>query len=233
VRRIIGRRTAVRWMAAVPVAAVVALTVSGCGQPQVGAAALYSSQRISAQRLSDEVANLNAGYQAYKSKLQIQYTPAEMPRKVLSWMLQFATYDKIAASEGIHVTSTQALAQEVALKRRALQSGDTLREVAVLAGLPPDMLNQAYRWLAIRSKLEIKLTGGVAPRTQAEASALQLKVNHVQCVAAKDMNIRVNPQFGAFDYGQFVVVAAPKTLSATGSARQATPSPAPRLKPAC
>lgn len=222
-----------RWLAAIPVAAVVALTVTGCSQPQIGAAALYGSQRISARQLADEVANLNTAYQAYKSKLQIRYPPAEMPRKVLSWMLEFATYDQIAASDGIHVSKTQALAQETAVARQASQAGDTLHEVAVLAGLPPNMLPQVGHWLAIRAVLERQLTGGVAPRTQAAATALQVKVIHMECLAAKGMNIRVNPQFGAFDYGQFIVVAAPQSLSATGGAGGASPAPAPQLTPAC
>jgi hypothetical protein len=54
----------------------------------------------------------------------------------------------------------------------------------------------------------------------------------VQCLAAKSMNIRVNPQYGAFDYRQFAVVAALSTLAAAPAGKALT-SPAPQLTPTC
>src|SRR5262249_42798072 len=59
-----SKRAAVRWPAAAAVAAAGALTIAGCGQTQLGAAALYSNQRISTAKLTAEVANLNTYYQA-------------------------------------------------------------------------------------------------------------------------------------------------------------------------
>ena len=77
----IRRRPRVRWAGIVPVAAAIALAIAGCGQAQVGAAALYDNQRISAATLANEVANLNSAYQVYKSKIQIPYTPSQMPQQ--------------------------------------------------------------------------------------------------------------------------------------------------------
>src|SRR4029077_7387458 len=103
----IARRGPPGWTAAVVAAAAGALAVSGCGQTQLGAAALYSNHRISTATLASEVANLNAGYQADKGKLQIQYTQADMPRQVLTWMLRFATTEQVAKRTGITVTRAQ------------------------------------------------------------------------------------------------------------------------------
>jgi hypothetical protein len=227
----IARRGAPRWLAAAAAAAAGALAVTGCGQTQLGAAALYSSHRISSTTLASEVANLNTGFQADQRKVQIQYTKADMPRQVLSWMLRFATANQVAKRNGITVTPAEAQRQLNDEKARAQQAGDTLEEAAVLNGLPPDLLPQLGRWIAIQLKLQDKLDNGVAPTTAAAQRALQLKVSHAQCVAAKSLNIRVNPQYGAYDYAQFAVV--PSTSKLAAAPGQTSPSPAPQLKPKC
>ena len=231
-RRTALRRPGLRRAAAVAAVAAGALTLAGCGQTQLGAAALYSNQRISSTKLADEIANLNAAYQADKSKLQIAYKPAAMPRQVLTWLLRFATTEQVARRTGISVTPHQAQLQLDAEKARAAQSGDTLSEAAVLNGLPPDMVSELGRWIEIQLKLQARLDNGVAPTTAAQQQALSLKVNHVQCLAAKSMNIKVNPQYGAFDYRQFIVVPAPSTLAAAPAGKPLT-SPAPQLTPKC
>jgi hypothetical protein len=220
-------------MAVTAAAAAGALTVTGCGQTQLGAAALYDGQRISTAQLAAEVSNLNVGYQADKSKLQIQYTTAEMPRQVLSWLLRFATTERVASRTGITVSPAEAQAQLNAEKVRASQAGDTLREAAVLNGLPPDLLPKLGRWIAIQLKLQAKLNHGVPPRTTAAQQALLLKVNHVQCLAAKSLNIHVNPQYGAYDYGHLVVVPVPNKLAAAAGGGKTAARQAPRLTPRC
>jgi hypothetical protein len=154
-----------------------------------------------------------------------------MPRQVLSWMLRFATANQVAKRNGITVTPAEAQRQLNDEKARAQQAGDTLDEAAVLNGLPPDLLPQLGRWIAIQLKLQDKLDNGVAPTTAAAQRALQLKVSHVQCVAAKSLNIRVNPQYGDYDYAQFAVVPSTNKLAAAPG--QTSPSPAPQLKPKC
>ncbi len=226
----IRQRRGVRWAAVAPVAAAVALATAGCGQTQLGAAALFGNQRVSSTTLADEVANLNAAYQVYKSKLQISYTPAQMPQQVLTWMLRFATADRVAIREGIKVTTAEAQAQLAQEAIRARQHGDTLRKVAVLSGLPPDMLPQVGRWLAIQSKLAALLDHGVPPKTAAEQTALGNAITHHLCLAAKSLNIKVNPQFGGYDYATSIVVSLPTTLSAEPLARK---SPSPQLTPKC
>ncbi|HEX9064805.1 MAG TPA: hypothetical protein VF843_06835 [Streptosporangiaceae bacterium] len=221
-RRISGRRAALRWTAVVSAVAAGALAVTGCGT-QLGAAALYDNQRISSVRLADEVANLNTAYQADKHKVQISYTTAQMPRQVLSWMLRFATADRVAQRTGIAVTPAQAQAQLNAERARAAQSGDSLQEAAVLNGLPPDLLRYLGRWIAIQLKLQSKLDNGVTPRSTAGQQALLVKIDHLQCVAAKSLNIKVNPQYGAYDYRQLAVIPVSSTLAAGPVAAKASP----------
>ena len=231
--RISGQRAALRWAAAAAVAAAGTLALAGCGQTLLGAAALYSNQRISNSKLTAEVSNLNAAYQADKSKVQIQYTQADMPRQVLSWLLRFATSEQLAKRLGITVTPAQAQAQAQAEKARARQSGDTLSEAAVLNGLPPDLLPELGRWIAIQLKLQERLDNGVPPKTNAAQQALLTKINHVQCLAAKSLHIKVNPQYGAYDYRQFAVVPLPSTLSAVAPAGKTPASQAPQVMPEC
>jgi hypothetical protein len=231
VRRKIRRRGALRWTAAAATAAAGALAVSGCGQTQLGAAALYSNHRISTATLAAEVANLNTGYQADKHKLQIQYTQADMPRQVLTWMLRFATTEQVAKRTGIRVTPARAQKQLNDERARAGQAGDTLEEAAVINGLPPDLLPELGRWIAIQLKLQDRLDNGVPPTTNAAQQALAIKVNHVQCLAAKSLHIKVNPQYGAYDYRQFIVVPATNMLAAAPGKKPA--SQAPQLTPKC
>jgi hypothetical protein len=227
-----GKRAAVKWPVAAAVAAAGALAIAGCGQTQLGAAALYSNQRISTAKLTAEVANLNAAYQADKTKLNPQYTQAQIPQQVLSWMLRFATADQLAKRLGIQVTPAYAQQQADAEKAKLAQSGDTLEQAAVLNGLPPDLLPELGRWLAIQFKLQKILTNGITPTTNAAQQALLAKINHVQCLAAKSMHIKVNPQYGGYDYRQFAVVPLPNKLSTVPGAHQKA-SPAPQLTPKC
>jgi hypothetical protein len=233
VRRIASRWTASRCAAVGVAGLAAALAVTGCAQTQLGAAALYSNQRISSAKLTDEVANLNAAYQKYQGKVQITYPVSEMPREVLSWMLRFATANQVAAQNGIVVTPAQAQ-QELAVEAANVkQAGDTLPEAAVLNGLPPDLLSELGTWVSIQVQLENKLDHGVAPKTTAASTALSAKVSHLQCVAAKSLNIMVNPQYGVYDYGQLAVVATPSTLSTTSPTPGGSQSPAPQTTPKC
>jgi hypothetical protein len=213
VRRIPRRGIAPRCAVMAVAAAVAALAVAGCAQTRLGAAALYNNQRISSTKLAAEVANLNAAYQKYKDKVQISYTPADMPRQVLSWMLRFATADRLAAQRGIVVTPAQAQHEIAVETANVQQAGDTLPEAAVLNGLPPDMLRQLGTWISIQVQLNNQLDHGVTPKTTAGSNALTNEVTHLTCVAAKSLRIKVNPQYGVYDYAQFLVVAQPNKLA--------------------
>ncbi len=78
-------------------------------------------------------------------------------------------------------------------------------------------------------------------RAQAQSSSgisvnlAELAVGKAECLAAKRLDIRINPQYGRLNYAQYSIIPAPSTLSAAESspAPAASPSATPQLKPAC
>jgi hypothetical protein len=96
---------------------------------------------------------------------------------------------------------------------------------------------QIGRYFAILTAFENRLDGGKSPTGQSGQTALQSRIAHAQCLAAKQLTIKVNPQYGAYDYGTFQVVTVPSDLSAAEPAATpsaaASPSAKPRLTPPC
>lgn len=226
-------RTPIRLAAAVIAAG---LAVAACGPVKMGAAAIVGNQRISATNLSAEVSNLNAGYQAYKAQIQLQYSVSEMPQQVLAWLVRFGVRDRLAQREGITVTPSEVQQALAAITAQIRQSGSTatLAEIAVANGLPPDMINALGRYQAIETKLLNRLDGGKLPTAPTAQQALAARFDGSQCRAAKSLNIQINPQFGTLDYRNFAIVAAPTTLSkAEPSAAPSPTASAPQLSPPC
>ncbi|HEX3925957.1 MAG TPA: SurA N-terminal domain-containing protein [Streptosporangiaceae bacterium] len=211
------------------------LAVAACGQVQMGAAAIVGSQRVSSSTLSDEVANLSAGYQAHKRQIQLQYPASQMPQQVLAWIVRFRVRNQLASRDGISVTTTdvrQALGQITASIKQSGESA-TLPEVAVANGLPPDMLNALGRYQAIETKLLNRLDGGKLPTASAAQQTLETKFNASQCRAAKSLNIKVNPQYGSLNYTDFSVVLTPAALSNPQSSAPTPAASRPVLTPPC
>ena len=221
--RVALRRAPVKAAAALVVAG---LAVSACGSVKMGAAAITGQQRISSSTLTSQVANLRAAYQTDAAKgIKPQRTTRQEVQQVLTWLILFRIYDKIAAQHSIFVTPAQADKQLSGLSKQAAQSKVTLAEYVSAAGaLPPDLLPQLGQYFAILSSLEGKIDGGKAPTSAAEQSKVQAGVSHAQCLASKSLGVHVNPQWGVFDYASYAVVPAPPTLAAN-------PSPAPSSSP--
>jgi hypothetical protein len=221
-------RTSVRVAAAL---AVAGLAVSACGTVQLGAAAITGDSRITSATLTDQVANLTTAYQANHAKgIKPQRPVGAAAQQVLTWLILFRIYDKIAEQQRIYVTPAQTNKQLAGLTAQASQNKVTLPEFVSAAGaLPPDLLPQLGQYFAILSTLEARFNGGKAP-TSASAQ-LQGQVAHAQCVAAKSLAVQVNPQFGVFDYRTYSVVPAAPKLAA-----DPVPSPAaskPLVNPPC
>ena len=211
------------------------LAVTACGTVKMGAAAIVGSQRISTTSLSSEVSDLNAGYQTYKSQIQLQYPVSQMPQQVLAWLVRFQVRDRQAQRQGITVTPTEVQQGLASISASIKQSGQTatLPAVAVANGLPPDMLTDLGRYQAIETKLLNRLDGGTLPTTSTGQQTLESQFNASQCRAAKSLDIQINPQFGALDYTSFSVVLTPSTLS---KPQTSVPTPAaskPVLTPPC
>src|SRR6202042_3359703 len=113
---------------------------------------------------------------------------------------------------------------------------DTSTYISAAGGVPPDLLPQIGRYFAILQAFENRLDGGKAPTAQAAQTALQTRISHAQCLAAKHLGIHVNPQYGVFDYSNYQVVLTSNPLSGQGSpspSPSASASAKPRLTPPC
>jgi len=223
-----------RFRVSVRVAAaliVVGLAVSACGTTQLGAAAITGDNRITSVTRTNQVANLTAAYEANQAKgIKPQRPPQQAAQQVLTWLILFSIYDKVAKQQHIYVTPAQANHQIVAISKVASQNKVTLNQYVSAAGaLPPDLVPQLGQYLAILYKLETRLNGGHPPTTG--SPQLQGQVLHVQCVAAKSLGVQVNPQFGVFDYRTYVVVPAASKLAADHV--PSPPTSKPLVNPPC
>src|SRR5215475_1053990 len=211
--------------AAVLTAAAACVAVSACGSVQMGAAAITGGSRITSATLTNEVANLNAAYKTDRARQVSPQRPVgQETQQVLTWLILFRIYDKVAMQQRIYITPAQQAAQLTMLNEAAHSNKVTLAEyVSVLAAVPPDLVSgkfggQLSRYLAIQSVLASRLNGGKPVTTQAEQAKVGPDLLHAQCVASKSLAITVNPQFGRFDYASYSVVPAPPTLAANATA---------------
>jgi outer membrane murein-binding lipoprotein Lpp len=229
-KKLVGPRVAVSVTAAVVVAG---LAVSGCSSTKMGAAAITGNSRISSGNLTAQVANLNSAYVTDKAKgLKPQRATGQETQQVLTWLILFNIYDQVAAQHNIHITPAQTQKQLTGLTTEASQNKATLDEyVSAAGGVPPDLTQELGQYFAILASLESKLDGGKSPTSTSGQNALESKVGQAQCVAAKSLDVKVNPQFGEFDYSSYSVVPAPPTLAA-GPSPSASSSPAV-LTPPC
>jgi hypothetical protein len=212
-------RTSMKLAAAV---AAAGLAVSACSTTKMGAAALTGGGRISTAKLTGEVANLNSAYAADRAKgIKPQRATGQEAQQVLSWLIVFKVYTRLAAQHNISVTNAQADRARNSYQHAATQSGVSLDEyLSAGYALPPDLQPQFFQAAAIGTALDNKIDGGKTPTSSSGQSALSSKFSRDACVAAKDLGIKVNPQYGEFDYTGFQVVPAPPTLAA-----DPTPSP--------
>lgn len=206
--------------------------VSACAPVKTGSAAIVGSQRISVSGLDTQVASLAAASKPYAG--QVQLTTAQMPGQVLSWLIRFGIRDQLAQTEGITVTQAQVQqaiadinAQARAQAQQSGQSNYSLQLLLVANGIPPDMLNELGRYQAIEIAYIEMNNGGKIPTSTAAQTAATAQFNHSECLAAKSLNIQVNPQFGQLNYSSqdpYSVAPVPDTLSRPpGPAASASP----------
>ncbi len=130
------------------------------------------------------------------------------------------------------VTNGESQRALTSLAHQTGRTGPAFIQLVVANGLPPDMLLELGRYEAIQNSLFARLNGGTLPKTQARIQALSPVFSERECVAAKTLNIQVNPQFGEMDYGTLSVIPAKSPLSAP-TVPAAAPSTKPRLTPPC
>jgi len=213
-------------------AAAATCALSACGPVKMGSAAITGGQRLTSTTLSDQVTDLDNAVQASRGKIQLQFPQSQAPQQVLGWLLRFRIRDELATRNHVAVTAGESQRALAALAQQTGRTGPAFVQLAVANGIAPDMLPELGRYEAIQRDMFIRLNGGALPRTQARVQILTLQFNRRECVAAKSLNIQVNPQYGQLDYRTYSVVPAPSTLSApTTPAPSQTPKP--QLSPAC
>lgn len=213
-------------------AAAATCALSACGPVRMGAAAITGGERLTVTTLSDQVTNLENAYKAGKGTVQLQFPQSQAPQQVLSWLLRFQIRDELAARNHLVVTTGESQRALSMLARQTGRKGPAFVQLAVANGLAPDMLPELGRYQAIQNEELTRLNGGTLPRTQARVQALSPEFSRRECVAAKSLNIQVNPQFGQLDYGTFTVIPANSPLSEP-TLPAPSPSAKPQLTPAC
>ena len=216
---------------AVAIAATCGL--AACGPVRMGSAAITGGQRISATTLGDEVTNLEQAYQASKSKIQLQFPLSEAPQEVLTWLLRFRIRNEVAVRNHVAVSKGQSQRALTAIASQAQGGAAGLRNLAVANGLPPDMLPDLGRYQAIENELVNRLDNGVLPKSSTGLATLNNVLNREECLAAKSLNIQVNPRFGQMSYSQTGSVIPATTKLSAPVTPSPSPSPAPVLNPPC
>ena len=224
----------------VKVAAVVlggGLLVAGCSPVKFGAAAITGNQRITIATLTTEVANLNQAVKMYPGTIQM--SPAQQTQETLSWLVRFQINEELARQQGITVTQAQADAALAEIYTAAKANAEsqgltnvTLDLILAANGVPPNLSAEVGRYQAIQDQYVKGVNGGTLPTTTAGQTLTTAKLQHAQCLAAKALSIKINPQFGQMDYSQQQVIAAPNPVAASPGPAKATASPSGQA-PAC
>jgi len=207
------------------------IALAACGPVQLGSAAIVGGDRITSSTLATEVSNLNHGYHA--NKVRLAFPASQMPQVVLAWLLRFRIREELAKREGITVSDSdiQQAVNEIASQGKT-SGASSLTDLAVQNGLPPNLISSDLgRYQAIGNAFVNRLDGGATPSSQTAQQALNQAFDRAQCTAAKNLKIKVNPQFGRFDYGQLSVVAPANSLSAPEPGASPSPTGSPSAKP--
>ena len=212
----------------------VGLLAAACSPVKMGAAAIVGNQRITIATLDTDVTNLNQAVKLYPGIVSL--TPTQATQATLTWLIRYQVQEELARQAGITISTAQAeaaLASAYAgAKANAEAQGLTdvsLNLILAASGIPPSTADEFGRFEAIQTEFVKNANGGTLPAST--STAITDKFNQAQCVAAKDLDIQVNPQFGRLDYTQYAVVPAPSVVSrAPGPAPTASPS---GTAPAC
>jgi len=212
------------------------LAVTACGRVEMGAAAIYGNQRITIANLDTEVTNLNQAAKQYPGIVNL--TATQETQETLTWLIRFQINEEIARQAGITISTAQEEAGLALLYNAAKSEAEaqgltnvTLNLILAANGIPPNMYMELGRYQAIQTQFIENTNGGTIPTSSSAQAASTKQFQHAQCLAAKDLNILVNPQFGRMDYVTYLVAPTPVSVS-----RPEGPATAPSLSglaPAC
>ncbi|MBV9204927.1 MAG: hypothetical protein JO037_05890, partial [Actinobacteria bacterium] len=190
-----------------------------------------TSQRITIATLDTQVTSLSQAVKRYPGIISM--SPAQQTQQALTWLVRFQINEELARQAGITVSTAQAqaalAATLAAAKAQAAAAGVTNASpdlILAANGIPPDLATELGRYQAINAQYVKNANGGTLPTSTAAQASTTAQLQHATCLAAKSLQIQVNPQFGQMDYSQYPyqVVSAPSPVSRT-------PGPAPTTSP--
>ncbi|MEU4272070.1 SurA N-terminal domain-containing protein [Streptomyces sp. NPDC026092] len=184
------RRTALSVSAAL-LAAAPLLAACG-GEPHPGAAAVVGGERIEVSSLQAEVRDVRTAQEASPQAAQLIQATGDLSREKLNVMIFDRVVDKVAEDNGI--TATRGEIQQTR-NDFAKQSGGEEQLAATLLqqqGVAPDQIDSVVRRTVLMNKIAEKL--GIANTPEG-----QKKLLGIFTAASKELDIDVNPRFGAWD----------------------------------
>ena len=212
------------------------LAVTACGRVELGAAAIVGNQRITIANLDTEVTNLSQSARQYPGVVNL--TQRQMTQETLTWLLRFQINEELARQAGITISPAQEEAGLALLYNAAKSEAEaaglthvTLNLILAANGIPPNMYLELGRYQAIETQFIENTNGGTIPTSSSAQAASTKQFQHAQCLAAKDLNILINPQFGRMDYATYLV--APTPISVSRPEGPAAAAALPGLAPAC
>ena len=139
----------------------------------------------------------------------IQMSSAQETQETLTWLVRFQINEELARQAGITVTPAQAEAALAEIYAAAKANAEaqgltnvTLDLILAANGIPPNLSAEVGRYQAIKDQFVRQANGGKVPTTTPAQTATTAKLQHAQCVAAKALAIKINPQFGQMNYTQ-------------------------------
>jgi len=212
------------------------LVVTGCSPVKMGAAAIVGDQRITVATLDTQVTSLSRYLDKHPGPVPLN--PTQRTQQTLTWLIRFKINDELARQAGITVSTAQAQKALNDILNQAKTSAQaqgitnvSINLVLTANGIPPDLATETGRYQSIEEQFAARANGGKQPATQQEATAANGQFDKALCVAAKQLKIQVNPQYGRLDYSQYMVVASSPTVTRSGGA---APTAKPSgLAPAC
>jgi hypothetical protein len=203
------------------------LLVTACSPVKMGSAAIVGNQRITIATLDTEATSLSRTAKLYPGIVQL--SQVQVTQQTLTWLIRFKINDELARQAGITVSTAQAekaLDDIYAQARQSAQAQGITKVsvdlILVANGIPPNLRDEVGRYQAIDNEFVKQANGGKTPASDSARSAADAQLTKARCLAAKALNIKVNPQFGRLNYNQFAIVPAPGSVSRSAGPAKAT-----------
>lgn len=216
--------------------------LAACSPVQMGAAAIVGNQSIGQGTLAADVTSLADAAAKYKPGT-IPLPSSQFSQAVLGWLITFQVEDRTMDKAGVTLTDKEIQSGIAEVKQYAAyeaEQGQLPDATAyfVTSGIAPSMIHDLGRYAAQENAFMNKANGGRPVTNQAVSESLLVKLDKASCRVTKEVDIRVNPQYGKLEYlssqNKVQVVNGPDLLSKPVTPTQQLPTgPGVTDTPAC